>query len=96
MRAETRVGLTIVMTAWKALPGGEESLAGLRGVVEDVFLQVVEGDFLGVQCYTGLRVGPDGLVEPRPRSSGRRWATRISPRRSNPRSGERSRSPVSP
>ena len=63
VRAETQVGLTVALSAWEALPGGEETLARLRGLAEDVFLEDVEGDFLGVQCYTGLLVGPDGLVE---------------------------------
>jgi beta-glucosidase len=63
VRVETQVGLTVALSAWQALPGGEENLARLRGLAEDVFLEDVEGDFLGVQCYTGLLVGPDGLVE---------------------------------
>jgi beta-glucosidase len=62
-RPETQVGLTVVMTAWDAEPGGEETLASLRGRVEDVFLDGLEGDFLGVQCYTGQRVGRAGPVE---------------------------------
>jgi beta-glucosidase len=63
VRPETQVGLTVVITAWEAEPGGEEALAHLRGRVEDVFLAGLEGDFLGVQCYTGQHVGPDGPLE---------------------------------
>lgn len=66
VRAETQVGLTIAMTAWEALPGGEETLARLRGLAEDAFIENVEGDFLGVQSYSGLTIGPDGRVEPGP------------------------------
>ena len=63
VRAETQVGLTVALSAWEALPGGDENLVRLRGLAEDVFMQGVEGDFFGVQCYTGLLIGPDGPVE---------------------------------
>jgi beta-glucosidase len=64
VRAETSVGLTVVMTAWEAVPGGEETMARLRGQVEDEFLGDLEGDFVGVQNYSGIRIGPDGPLEP--------------------------------
>jgi beta-glucosidase len=64
VRDETQVGLTIAMSEWEALPGGEATLERLRGLAEDVFLEDVEGDFFGVQNYTGLVIGPDGPVEP--------------------------------
>jgi len=54
------------MSAWEAAPGGEETLARLRRVSEDVFLAGVEGDFFGVQNYSTLLVGPDGPVDPGP------------------------------
>jgi beta-glucosidase len=63
VRAETQVGLTVALSAWEALPGGEQTLARLRGLAEDVFLDQVEGDFIGVQNYTGLLIGPDGPVD---------------------------------
>jgi beta-glucosidase len=63
VRGETRVGLTVAMTAWEAAPGGEETLARLRARAEDDFLESLEGDFIGVQNYTGQRVGPGGLLE---------------------------------
>jgi beta-glucosidase len=66
VRSDTLVGLTVALSAWEAAPGGEETLARLRGVAEDVFLEGVEGDFFGVQCYTGLLIGPDGPVDPGP------------------------------
>ena len=66
VRAETQVGLTIAMSQWEALPGGDETLRRLRRISEDVFLEDVEGDFFGVQNYSGLRIGPDGPVEPGP------------------------------
>jgi beta-glucosidase len=64
VRDETRVGLTVVLTAWEAAPGGEQTMTRLRGLAEDVFLEGVEGDFIGVQNYTGFVVGPDGPIEP--------------------------------
>lgn len=60
----TSVGLTVAMTAFEAAPGGEETMARLRGIAEDDFLEQLEGDFLGVQNYTGMRVGADGPIEP--------------------------------
>lgn len=64
VRDETSVGLTLAMTAWEAEPGGEEAMAGLRGIAEDAFLEQLEGDFLGVQNYTGMLVGAGGPIEP--------------------------------
>ena len=64
VRAETSVGLTVALTAWEAMPGGEAAMARLRGIAEDAFLDDLEGDFIGVQNYTGMRVGPDGPAEP--------------------------------
>jgi beta-glucosidase len=64
VRPETQVGLTVVMSAWEAAPGGEATLEALRRRVEDVYLHDLEGDFVGVQCYSGLVVGPHGPVEP--------------------------------
>jgi len=64
VRAETSVGLTVALTAWDAMPGGEAAMARLRRIAEDAFLDDLEGDFIGVQNYTGMRVGPDGPAEP--------------------------------
>jgi beta-glucosidase len=55
------VGLTLSMTDYQALEGGEERVEKLREPMEDVFLHATEGDdFLGVQAYTRMLVGPDG------------------------------------
>ncbi|MBV8985021.1 MAG: glycoside hydrolase family 1 protein [Acidimicrobiia bacterium] len=55
------VGLTLSMTDYQALEGGEAQLEHLREPMEDVFLHATEGDdFLGVQVYTRMLVGPDG------------------------------------
>ena len=64
VRDDTRVGLTLVMTAWQAEAGGEATMARLRGLTEDAFLHDLEGDFIGVQNYTGMSVGAGGPIEP--------------------------------
>jgi beta-glucosidase len=61
------VGLTLSMTDHQAEPGGEERLERIRGSMEDVFLEATDGDdFVGVQCYTRMRVGPGGPIAPDP------------------------------
>jgi beta-glucosidase len=55
------VGLTLSMTDYQLQPGGEQWLERLRRPGEDVFLEATDGDdFVGVQTYTRMRVGPDG------------------------------------
>jgi beta-glucosidase len=55
------VGLTLSMTDYQAVDGGEERVEKLRQPMEDVFLHATDGDdFLGVQVYTRMLVGPDG------------------------------------
>ena len=49
------------MTDYQLQPGGEEWLERLRRPNEDVFLEALGGDdFIGVQTYTRMRVGPEG------------------------------------
>jgi beta-glucosidase len=58
------VGLTLSMTDYQLAPGGEEMLADVRSH-EDVFLDAVDGDdFVGVQAYTRMLIGPDGWIGP--------------------------------
>jgi len=55
------VGLTLSMTDFQTQPGGEAWVERLRRPSEDVFLEATEGDdFIGVQTYTRIRVGPEG------------------------------------
>jgi beta-glucosidase len=55
------------MTDYQALEGGDERTREIREVHEDVFLRATEGDdFLGVQVYTRMRIGPDGWAGPEP------------------------------
>jgi beta-glucosidase len=61
------VGLTLAMTDYQPLPGGEEQTEKIRATHEDVFLHATAGDdFLGVQTYTRMRIGPDGWAGPEP------------------------------
>jgi beta-glucosidase len=57
------VGLTLSMTDYQVAPGGEERIESMRHHSEDVFLRAIKGDdFLGVQVYTRLLIGPNGWV----------------------------------
>lgn len=61
------VGLTLSMTDYQPVEGGEEHAARIREVHEDVFLRATEGDdYLGVQTYTRMRIGTDGWAGPEP------------------------------
>jgi beta-glucosidase len=63
------VGMTLAMTDYQALPGGEAYRDRVRRGMQDIFLEVTEGDdFLGVQTYSRARFGPDGAVRPEPGS----------------------------
>ncbi len=64
---QAQVGLTLSMTDYQLEPGGEAWVERFRGPSEDVFLDATgEDDFVGVQTYTRLRVGPDGPLGPDP------------------------------
>ncbi|MGD0692994.1 MAG: family 1 glycosylhydrolase, partial [Acidimicrobiales bacterium] len=57
------IGLTLSMHEYEALPGGEELVESIRNEEEDQYLNAVgDDDYIGVQCYTKLVFGPDGLV----------------------------------
>jgi len=57
------VGLTVSMTDYQALSGGEAQRDELRATAEDAFLAVTEGDdFLGVQTYSRFRVDANGIL----------------------------------
>ena len=59
------VGLTLSMTDYQPVEGGESRAAHIRDVHEDVFLRATGGDdFLGVQTYSRMRIGPAGWVGP--------------------------------
>ena len=61
------VGLTLAMSEYQAVDGGEDTLERLRRPMEDVYLEAIAGDdFVGVQTYSRTRVGPNGLLDPEP------------------------------
>ena len=61
------VGITLAMSDYQAVDGGESKLERIRRGMEDVFFDATTGDdFVGVQTYSRTRVGPDGTVEPEP------------------------------
>jgi beta-glucosidase len=64
---EYPVGLTLSMTEYQAMPGGEERRDRIRRSMEDVFLEATVGDdFVGVQNYSRMRVGPEGALDVEP------------------------------
>ena len=57
------VGLTLSMTDYQAIDGGEAKLDRIRHTMEDIYLDAARTDeFIGVQCYTRERVSSDGVV----------------------------------
>lgn len=59
------VGLTLAMSDYQAVDGGEAKLAGIRASMEDVYLEAArDDDFVGVQTYSRDRIGPNGVVAP--------------------------------
>jgi beta-glucosidase len=61
------VGMTLSMSDWQAVDGGERRRDRIRQRMEDDFLVATAGDdFFGVQTYSRTRVGPDGTLGPAP------------------------------
>ena len=59
------VGLTLAMSDCQAVAGGDAERDRYRHDMEDVFLEAARGDdFLGVQCYSRIRIGPEGILDP--------------------------------
>ena len=62
-----QVGLTLAMSDYQAVEGGEDQLERIRGAMHDVFLDAVRNDgsdFIGVQTYSRQRIGPEGALGP--------------------------------
>jgi len=58
------VGWSVASQNFQALSGGEEAAAKLQWEREDRYLEVGrEDDFIGIQAYTRVLVGPDGPVQ---------------------------------
>ena len=61
------VGLTLSMTDYQALPGGEARRDHVRREMEDLYLEAVASDdFLGVQCYSNTIFDANGTVSAGP------------------------------
>ena len=57
------VGLPLSMQEYEAVPGFEDRLNSFREEMEDKYLLSLGGnDYVGVQCYTKIILGPDGIV----------------------------------
>ena len=57
------VGLTLSMSDYQAVDGGESKRDQIRRRMEDEFLEATDGDdFVGVQTYSRTRVGPKGAI----------------------------------
>jgi beta-glucosidase len=57
------VGITLAMSDYQAVDGGEEQLEDMRRDMEDVFFAATAGDdFVGVQTYSRTRIGPRGIL----------------------------------
>ncbi|WP_324613601.1 glycoside hydrolase family 1 protein [Agromyces kandeliae] len=62
-RTDAKVGWTVANRAYEVLPGGEQAARELSWVWEDLYLEAARGDdFIGVQSYSTIPVGPDGPV----------------------------------
>lgn len=61
----TKVGWTVANQVVQALPGCETQAGEVRQRLEDDFLLAAAGDdYIGVQAYTRMRIGADGLAVP--------------------------------
>ncbi|UGQ12802.1 family 1 glycosylhydrolase [Yinghuangia sp. ASG 101] len=59
----TEVGLTLALQDVQALPGGEKAAEEVWAELFEDFLPAIAGDdFLGVQNYSRIRVGPEGVA----------------------------------
>jgi beta-glucosidase len=59
------VGMTLAMSEYQAVDGGEIHVEEIRRPMEDVFLDAARGDdFIGVQTYSRTRVSPAGILPP--------------------------------
>jgi beta-glucosidase len=65
VQASIPVGLTLAMLDIQAVDGGESRAAEFQYELNDCFLEQLRGDdFVGVQTYSRMLVGPEGVVHP--------------------------------
>jgi beta-glucosidase len=66
-RGNCEVGMTVAMRDLQAEPGAEELRDRAAAESQDLFLQAASADdFIGVQCYTRVRIGTRGPLPPEP------------------------------
>jgi beta-glucosidase len=66
-RRDFPVGVTLAMQDDQAAPGGEAVRDRVRRELYGAFLEAARADdFVGVQTYTRMRWGPDGMLGPEP------------------------------
>lgn len=59
------VGLTLALHDFQAAEGGDEKMREVRRQLADVFLErLSEDDFVGVQNYARMLIGPEGMIRP--------------------------------
>jgi beta-glucosidase len=59
------VGMTLAMLDVQAAAGGESRAAEFQHDLNDCYLETLRGDdFLGVQTYSRMQVGPEGIIRP--------------------------------
>jgi beta-glucosidase len=59
------VGVTLALQDVQSRPGGEEAAARANRAINDVYLEQMQGDdFVGVQNYSRLVFGPQGILPP--------------------------------
>jgi beta-glucosidase len=59
------IGLPLSMQEYEAADGAEDRVQSLREEMEDKYLlSLGDDDYVGVQCYTKITIGPDGPVAP--------------------------------
>jgi beta-glucosidase len=74
------VGLTLSMAEIVADEGGEVTRGAAEDILEDTFLRATRGDdFVGVQAYTRMHFGPDGLAPDDPSVEQTQMGTEIWP-----------------
>src|SRR5687767_1154037 len=57
------VGITLALQDIQAAEGGEKRAARMRKAINDIYLAALDGDdFVGVQAYSRVRTGPQGLL----------------------------------
>src|SRR5687768_6156017 len=57
------VGITLALQDIQAAEGGEKRAARMRKEINDIYLAALDGDdFVGVQAYSRVRTGPQGLL----------------------------------